>query len=105
MPGGILVSEDVYLQTSYDPDCEFEDGVLTERDGGTWKHGELQAALGTYFFQRRKVWNLHVLPSVHVRARAGKYMIPDLCVVEGPEPTGRFLQTDRKSTRLNSSHL
>ena len=93
MPGGILVSEDVYLHTSYDPDCEFEDGVLSERDGGTWKHGELQAALGTYFFQRRKVWNLHVLPSVHVRARAGKYMIPDLCVVEGPEPTGRFLQT------------
>src|ERR1017187_9822887 len=93
MPSGILVSEDVYLHTSYDPDCEFEDGVLTERDGGTGKHGELQAALRTYFYQQPKVQNLHVLPSVHVRARAGKYMIPDLCVVEGPEPTGRFLQT------------
>jgi Uma2 family endonuclease len=93
MASGNLVSEEEYLHTSYDPECEFEDGVLTERTGGTWDHGKLQAALGAYFFKRRKAWNLHVLPAVLVRARAGKYMIPDLCVVEGPQPSGRFLQT------------
>jgi Uma2 family endonuclease len=90
---GVPVSEEEYLHTAYGPDCEFEDGVLTERTGGTWDHGKLQAALGAYFFRRRKAWNLYVLISVRVRARAAKYMIPDLCVVEGPEPTGRFLLT------------
>src|ERR1035437_6582481 len=93
MATGILVSEEEYLHTGYDPDCEFEDGVLTERNGGTWDHAKLLAALGAYFFRRRKAWNLLVLTAVRVRARAGKYMIPDLCVVEGPQPVGRFLQT------------
>jgi Uma2 family endonuclease len=93
MAPGILVSEQEYLHTSYDPDCEFEDGVLTERTGGTWEHGTLLAALGAYFFRRRKAWNLLVLTAVRVRARAGKYMIPDLCLVEGPEPTDPVLQT------------
>jgi Uma2 family endonuclease len=93
MATGIPVSEQEYLHAGYEPDYEFDDGVLTERTGGTWDHGKLQAALGAYFFRRRKAWNLHVLPAVLVRARAGKYMIPDLCVVEGPQPAGRFLQT------------
>jgi Uma2 family endonuclease len=88
-----LVSEQEYLRTSYDPDCEFQDGVLTERTGGTWEHGKLLAALGSYFFRRRHAWNLHVAIAVRVRARAGEYLIPDLCVVGGPQPGGRFLQT------------
>ena len=93
MATGILVSEQEYLHTSYEPDCEFEDGVLIERNVGTIDHGKLQAALTAYFFRRRKAWNLHVVTEVRTRARAGKYMIPDLCVVEGPEPTGLVLQT------------
>ena len=92
MATGILVSEHVYLHTAYEPDCEFEDGVLIERNVGTIDHGKLQAALAAYFFRRRKAWNLHVMSETRVRARDGKYMIPDLCVVEGPEPTGRVLQ-------------
>jgi Uma2 family endonuclease len=93
MVTGVPVSEHEYLHTSYDPDCEFEDGVLTERTGGTLDHSKVQAALGAYFFRRRNAWNLHVAIAVRVRARAGKYMMPDLCVVVGPEPTDRFLQT------------
>ena len=93
MATGTLVSEQEYLHTGYEPDCEFEDGVLTERNVGTWEHGKLQMALGAYFFTRRKAWNLHIGSEVRVRAREGKYMIPDLCIVEGPEPTGPVLQT------------
>lgn len=93
MATGILVSEEEYLHTSYEPDCEFEDGVLIERNVGTWHHSKLQAALAAYFFNRRKAWNLHVGTEARVRARAGKYMIPDVCIVEGPEPTGRVLET------------
>ena len=93
MATGILVSEEDYLHTSYKPDCEFEDGVLIERNVGTWEHGKVQMALGAYFFNRRKSWNLHIGSKVRVRARAGKYMIPDLCIVEGAEPTDRVVQT------------
>ena len=93
MATGILVSEQEYLHTAYEPDCEFEDGMLIERNVETWHHSKLQAALAAYFFNRRKAWNVHVGTEPRVRARAGKYMIPDLCLIQGPEPTDSILQT------------
>jgi hypothetical protein len=34
---GTQVSGPEYLRTSYEPDCDFEDGVLIERNAGTEK--------------------------------------------------------------------
>ena len=67
-----LVTEDEYLHTAYEPDCEFEGG--------------LQAALASWFFRRRKAWAIHVYTEQRIKMRDGKYMIPDICVVQGPEP-------------------
>ena len=33
-----LVSEQEYLSSQYEPDCEYEDGVLIERHAGADKH-------------------------------------------------------------------
>ena len=81
-----LISEEEYLRTSYEPDCEFEDGVLIERNVGTEKHSWLQAALTAYLFNRRKAWSIHVYTEQRNRVRAGKYEIPDICVVCGVRP-------------------
>jgi Uma2 family endonuclease len=86
MGTGSLVTEDEYLHTAYEPDCEFEDGVLIGRNVGTRDHSELQAALGAYFFRRRKAWDIHVYTEQRIKRRDGKYMIPDICVVRGPAP-------------------
>jgi len=88
-----LVSEKEYLETTYHPDCDFEDGVLIERNVGTTDHSWLQMALGAYFFRRRKQWNIHVYSEVRMRVRAGKYMIPDLCIVQGSKATGPVIET------------
>jgi len=81
-----LVSEEEYLRTSYQPDCEFEDGVLIERNVGTEKHSWLQMALGSYLFRRRKPWNINVYTAQRNKLRPGKYKIADICVVLGPRP-------------------
>jgi len=62
MATGTLISEEEYLRTTYEPDCEFEDGVLIERNVGTEKHSWLQGALTAYFFRRRKAWNIRKHP-------------------------------------------
>jgi Uma2 family endonuclease len=80
------VSEREYLESSYEPDCEFADGVLVERNIGTRDHSRLQMMLGAYLHRRRKSWGIHVYPELRIRLRAGRYVIPDLCVVRGPEP-------------------
>ena len=54
------ISEQEYLTTSYQPDCEFEDGILIERNVGTEAHSWMQAALAAFIFRRRRTWNVNV---------------------------------------------
>src|SRR5262245_31331322 len=82
-----LVSEDEYLHTVYEADCEFEDGRVIERNWGDQDHSWLQAAIGAYFFSRRKLWGIEAYIAQRHRVRKGKYMIPDLCVIQQPRPT------------------
>jgi Uma2 family endonuclease len=83
----VLISEEEYLTTTYQPDCEFTDGVLIERNVGTEKHSWLQAALAAYIFRRRRAWNVNVYTEQRARVRPGKYKPPDVCIVQGPRPT------------------
>jgi Uma2 family endonuclease len=81
-----LVTEEEYLHSSYEPDCEFEDGILIERNVGEREHSWLQAALAAYFFRRRKEWQIEVFTEQRCRIRPGKYMLPDVCVLQQPMP-------------------
>src|SRR3974377_1826897 len=81
-----LISESEYLHTDYQPDCEYEDGILIERHVGEQEHSWLQAALAAYFFRRRKVWGIHVYTEQRVQIRHKRYLIPDVCVVLGERP-------------------
>ncbi len=91
MPAVAQVSEEEYLGSTYEPDSEYVDGALVERNAGTREHSRLQGALTAYFFRRRKRWNIHVYPEVRVRTSRGNYLLPDLGIVAGPEPSARVL--------------
>jgi Uma2 family endonuclease len=91
MSVGALISEWEYLHSDYQPDCEYADGILIERNVGTTEHSWLQTALGAYFFRRRRQWGIHVYTEQRVRIRHRRYLIPDLCVVVGERPAGPVL--------------
>jgi Uma2 family endonuclease len=82
----INITEHEYLATACQPDCEFEDGVLIERNLGEQDHSWLQLALGAYFFRRRKLWGIEAYTEQRHRIRPGKYMLPDICVIRQPRP-------------------
>jgi Uma2 family endonuclease len=86
-----LISEEQYLHTSYEPDCEFEDGLLIERNVGERPHSWLQTAIASFFFQRRKLWSIEAFTELRCRLRQGRYRIPDVCVVSQPDPAERVL--------------
>jgi len=86
MSVGVLISEWEYLHTDYQPDLEYADGILIERNVGEQEHSWLQGALVAYFFRRRKLWGIHVFPEQRVRIRDKRYLIPDVCVVLGERP-------------------
>jgi len=81
-----LVSEEEYLNTSYEPDCEYLDGELVERNVGTKAHCRLALLLGAYFLHREKLCNIHVYTDVRTRVRQGRYRLPAVIVYSGPEP-------------------
>ena len=87
-----LVSLEEYLNTTFDPDCEFVDGVIVERNVGERPHSFIQTEL-TFFF--RSMGRKGVFPYVEqrVQVKATRFRIPDLCVYVGEDPTTRIFRT------------
>ena|ERR1700693_3171796 len=81
-----LVSVDEYLHTVYEPDCDYVDGVILERNAGEKDHSKLQQEILFYLWERRKQWSLFVIHAQRVRISATRYRVPDICVVADPEP-------------------
>jgi Uma2 family endonuclease len=90
MATGTLISEEQYLHTSYEPECEFEDGVLFEKAMGTLKHAKLQSKLVRFIGNRGRVWKLDAYSELTFKIRSGKYMIPDIAVVADPQPESSY---------------
>jgi Uma2 family endonuclease len=74
-----LISVEEYLSTSYDPDVEYVDGVLVERNVGALLHGLVQSNL--IFALRRKYPRVFVIPELRSQTRATRYRLPDVCVL------------------------
>ncbi len=83
-----LVPVDEYLNTSYDPDVEYVDGVLVERNVGDWLHSLIQRNL--ILAIGRKYPNIYGVPELRSKTRETRYRLPDVCVLLSP-PTTKYL--------------
>ena len=82
----VQVSEQEYLTTSYEPDCEYDDGVLLERNVGEQPHSLLQVFFTAFLYERRKQLGIRVLTEQRIRIAPRKYRIPDVTVHREPAP-------------------
>jgi Uma2 family endonuclease len=82
------ISVDEYLTTNYNPDVEFVDGMLVERNVGDWQHSLVQSNL--IFALRSKYPHLKVVPELRSRITATRYRLPDVCVLK-TAPATRYL--------------
>ena len=76
-----LVTIEEYLSSSYEPDLEFVDGVLEEKNMGERDHGFLQAALSAWFYNHRAEWKIDVIAEYRTRTSKSRVRLPDVCVV------------------------
>ena len=79
-----------YLNTSYDPDVEFVDGVLVERNTGDWIHSLVQSNL--LFALRRKYPNLKVVAELRSKVASTRYRLPDVSVLLAAPKTKCLLE-------------
>lgn len=89
-PNSPLVSAEEYLNTSYDPDVEFVDGVLVERNVGDWLHSLVQSNI--LFALRRKYPQLKVVAELRSSVTGTRYRLPDVCVLLAPPKTKYLLE-------------
>lgn len=82
------VSEEEYLRTDYEPNCEYLDGVLVPKALSDETHSRLQAILAAYFIAVEQKYGFRVVTEIHTRICPKRWRIPDLAVLAG-EKTGR----------------
>jgi Uma2 family endonuclease len=93
MATDVRVPVEEYLSTSYEPDREYIDGVLVERNVGEHDHSLVQTALGAFFHARRRECKIQVFTEQRVKVceTPKKFRIPDLCLMQTPYRRERVL--------------
>jgi Uma2 family endonuclease len=89
----VLISPEEYLQSEFDPDADFVDGVIEERPMGEYNHSSWQAALLAWFQQHNREWNLRARPELRLKVAPTRYRIPDVAILDRNQPTEPVLST------------
>jgi Uma2 family endonuclease len=89
MSVGTLVSVEEYLNGSYEPDVEYVDGALVERNVGDWLHSLIQSNI--IFALRSRYRHLKVVPELRSQTTASRFRLPDVSVLRDA-PEGRYLR-------------
>jgi Uma2 family endonuclease len=74
------VSVEEYLSTSYEPDVEYINGQLEERNVGEIEHSDLIAAIMKVLLQHEKDWQIKVRPDVRTQISPTRYRVPDIVI-------------------------
>jgi Uma2 family endonuclease len=75
------VSLEEYLHTEYEPDCDYVDGVLEDRNVGKKRHSRTQRRLITLLDPFVAPLGLEPLPEQRVQVSKTKVRVPDVCLV------------------------
>jgi Uma2 family endonuclease len=93
MKTAALIPVEEYLRTTYDPDRDYVDGEVLERNLGELDHSDLQTEIATYFRVRRRSWKTYAFVEQRVQVSKTRFRIPDVCVVVGNKPTEPIFRT------------
>ncbi len=69
-----------YLKTSYEPDAEFVDGEIEERNVGEYDHNAVQKAILLWFARHEKEWGIRCIQEQRTRLGPNRVRIPDVSV-------------------------
>jgi hypothetical protein len=70
-----MVTVQEYLAASFDPDRDYVDGELQERNLGEQPHSLTQTSLGAFLFNRRAQWGIRVLTEQRVQVSPTRFRV------------------------------
>lgn len=75
-----------YLRTVYEPECEWVDGEILERNWCEYEHAATQSALIGCFRLHHAAWGILVLPALRMQVGPTRYRVPDVCLLDRDAP-------------------
>lgn len=75
------LSLEEYLNTDYEPDCDYVDGVLEERNVGKKKHSRTQVRLAAWLVAREHQYGYETVAEQRVKVAGTRVRIPDICLL------------------------
>jgi Uma2 family endonuclease len=91
MASATLVPLEIYLHTDYQPDREYVDGEVKERNWGEKDHARLQKLILFFFAAIEKQSDLRVFPELRVQVSATRFRVPDLTVLRADAPDEQII--------------
>ena len=80
MSARTLISVEDYLASAYEPDCDFVDGHIEERNVGEWDHSRLQGKICAYLIARYEGSGIQSVPELRIRVSSTRFRVPDISV-------------------------
>jgi Uma2 family endonuclease len=74
------VSLEEYLHTEYEPDCDYVDGVLEDRNVGKRSHGKTQAKVAGLFLSLERRPGIQVITELRIQVSPTRVRIPDVAI-------------------------
>lgn len=75
-----LIPVEEYLRSDYQPDRDYVDGRIQERNLGEKDHSKIQKRLTVFFVRLEESTELRVWPEQRIRVSATRFRVPDVCV-------------------------
>jgi Uma2 family endonuclease len=91
MSTAVHISLDEYLNTDYEPDCDYVDGTIEERNVGRKTHSKVRMRLSAWLYARTGEHKQDVLLEQRVQVSPSRVRIPDICLVD-QRATGEVVQ-------------
>jgi Uma2 family endonuclease len=85
------VSVEEYLRTSYQPDCDYVDGEIKERNVGEYEHGKIQSKLDRLLGNREAEWGIDVIVECRLQVAADHFRVPDVMVLRRGTKVSRIV--------------
>jgi len=80
------VSLEEYLRTDYEPDCDYIDGELEERNLGEKEHSAVQAFFIKFMAAHEQAWQLEAYPEIRLRIAPRRVRVADVAILPVKTP-------------------